>query len=104
MEHDSITYNRRATDVRLERIETKLDELGKVLIALARTEEKVHAMEDDKIVQWEVLNKLEAKIDIMEVQLNDAARTMKIIHKFFWIAVAGAATYFMPSLLGTFPV
>ena len=101
---DNIIYDRRADDRRLNRIETKLDELTKVLVTMARTEEKVAAMEEDKVIQWEVLNKLESKIDIMEVKVNDAARTINTIHKLFWVVVAGSVTYFLPSLLKSFPV
>ena len=60
--------------------------------------------QDYFLTEKEVLNKLESKIDIMEVKVNDAARTINTIHKLFWVVVAGSVTYFLPSLLKSFPV
>lgn len=98
----TVVYDRRVEDRRLNRIENKLDELAKVLVTMARTEEKVAAMEEDKVVQWEVLNKLEAKLDIMEVKVNDAARTMGTLNKLFWVLTAAAAAYYLPAILQNF--
>lgn len=96
--------NRRFYDHRLIRIEEKIDEFGKILVSIARTEEKVSSMEEDKTMQWEKLNKLESKIDIMEQKINDAAKVVGVIHKVFWLAIAGTVTYFIPTFLESIPV
>lgn len=92
-------YERRSSDLRLNRIEEKIDRLAEAMISLARAEEKISAMEDDRETYWESLNKLTAKMDIMEGKVEEAARTVNILHKLFWVGVAGASAYVVPGFL-----
>ena len=88
------------TNKRLDRIEEKLDQMGEVLVSLARFEEKMDAYNEYRDRSWERMNKFSAKLDIIEKKCDDNARTVHTINKLFWvaiIAIAGsiAAQYFM---------
>lgn len=85
---------------RFDRIEKKIDKLSDAMVSLARTEEKIMAMETDRANVIERLNRHSEKIDSLNDKVNDNARTVQNINKFFWIAVvaatsAAAAQYFM---------
>ena len=99
MSNEDDFYGRRVDDLRLNRIEEKIDKLAEAMISLARAEEKISAIEEDRETYWETLNKLCAKMDIMEKKADDASRTVGIIHKLFWVGVAGAAAYIIPGFL-----
>lgn len=86
-------------DARLNRIEEKIDKLAEAMISIARAEEKISSIEEDRDIYWERLNRLSAKMDIMESKLNDAARTVSIVHRLFWVVVTGAGAYVVPGFL-----
>lgn len=88
------------TNTRLERIETKLDQLTDALVMLARAEERLTGLKDDHDKSFERMNRLSRKLDDIERQVQDNANTVRVINKLFWvsvIAIAGsiAAQYFM---------
>ena len=78
---------RETNDTRLTRIEEKLDKLSEALIALARTEEKLSGLKQDHDRSFERMNKFSAKLDNIEAQVNDNAKTVSMINKLFWTAV-----------------
>jgi len=58
------------TDSRLHRIEEKLDRLADAMVAMARAEEKINALQDDHDKMYERLNRLSQKIDdISKIQM-----------------------------------
>ena len=79
------------TQSRLDRIEDKLDRLTEAMIQMARTDEKVSALQDDHANQRERMNKLSVKLDDIEKKVDENHRTVKIINKLFWVVIVAAA-------------
>ena len=75
---------------RLDRIEEKLDKLAEAMIAMARAEEKIIALQDDHENMRERLNKLSVKLDEIQKAVDDNSRTVGIINKVVYVAVAAA--------------
>lgn len=83
-------------DKRLDRIEEKIDRLSETVISLARAEEKLVMLEDDRKTINERLNKHSDRIDGVEGKVDETAVTIKVVNRLFWIiltAVVGAMTY-----------
>ena len=83
-------------DKRLDRIEEKIDRLSETVISLARAEEKLVMLEDDRKTINERLNKHSDRIDCVEGKVDETAVTITILNRLFWIvltAVVGAMTY-----------
>ena len=75
---------------RLDRIEEKLDRLTDAMVAMARAEEKIIALQDDHENMRERLNKLSVKLDEIQKSVDDNSRTVGIINKVVYVAVAAA--------------
>ena len=75
------------TNKRLDRIEEKLDQMGEVLVSLARFEEKMDAYNEYRDRSWDRMNKFSEKLDKIEKMCDDNARTVHTINKLFWIAI-----------------
>ena len=78
---------------RLDRIEEKIDKLSDAMISLARAEEKLIAIEKNNHAHYERMNRFSQKLDTIERQVEDNARTVKIINGFMYalsVAVIGA--------------
>ena len=75
---------------RLDRIEEKLDKLTDAMVAMARAEEKIIALQDDNENMRERLNKLSVKLDEIQKTVDDNSRTVGIINKVVYVAVAAA--------------
>jgi uncharacterized protein Yka (UPF0111/DUF47 family) len=72
---------------RFDRIETKLDKLSEAMVSLARTEEKIMAMENDRANQMNRMNRFSEKLDNIEKKCDDNARTVSTINKLFWVVI-----------------
>lgn len=72
---------------RLDRIEEKLDRLTDAMVAMARAEEKIIALQDDHENMRERLNKLSVKLDDIQKAVDDNSRTVSIINKIVIAAV-----------------
>ena len=79
------------TNTRLDRIETKLDQLTDAMVMLARAEERLAGLKDDHDRSFERMNRLSRKLDDIERQVQDNANTVRIINKLFWVAVIAIA-------------
>ena len=77
---------------RFDRIEDKIDKLSDAMISLARTEEKIMAMESDKNNMIERLNRHSEKIDELNDKANENSRTTSNINKIVWLIVAAVIT------------
>lgn len=73
---------------RLDRIESKIDKLAETVISLARAEEKLIALENDKKFLMERMLKNEEKIDTIEKKVDETSVTVRVINRLFWITVA----------------
>lgn len=76
------------SDQRLSRIEEKIDKLSDAMVSLARSEEKIRAMEKQHQNTYERMNKFSLKLDVIEAKVNDNAHTVGIINKVTFIGVA----------------
>lgn len=76
---------------RLTRIEEKIDKLSEGMVTIARAEEKINAMESDRKIQINRLNRFSEKLDIIEKKVIDASKTMEVLNKLFWIACMAIA-------------
>lgn len=75
---------------RFERTMTsKLDTLTDAMIKLARTEEKMVAMENDRANMANRVNRMSEKIDKLTEQVNDNNRTTQLVNKVVWAIVLG---------------
>ena len=74
---------------RFDRIEKKIDKLSDVMISLARTEEKILAMEIERSNVIERLNRHSEKIDSINDKVIVNTRVISNITKVTWI-VAGS--------------
>lgn len=76
-------------NVRLDRLEIKIDKLADAMVALARTEEKIYALEADRKNVTERLNRHSEKLDEVTEKVNENTRVVANITKLTWI-IAGA--------------
>ena len=77
-----------ADDARLDRIEQKIDKLADAMVSLARTEEKILAMEENHRNHYERMNRFSQKLDAIEIKVNENAHTVSIINKVTFVGVA----------------
>lgn len=70
---------------RLDRLEQKIDKLADAMVALARTEEKIYALEADRKNMTERLNRHSEKIDDISDKVNENTRITANIVKITWI-------------------
>jgi len=75
------------TNLRLDRIEAKLDKLTDAMVAMARAEEKLAGLKEDHDRAFERMNRLSQKLDEIERKVDDNAHTVAIINKLFWVAI-----------------
>lgn len=86
--------------IRLDRIEEKLDKLGDAMVAIARADEKLIAMEQKYAAQYERMNRFSEKLDSIEKVLQQNTNTVELYNKVVGAAVlaavgAWATQYFM---------
>ena len=85
---------------RLDRIEAKIDKLSETVISLARAEEKLVHLEQDKKFLMDRMMKSEERLDVVEKKVDETSITVRVINRLFWITVAVvisgiAGTYFV---------
>jgi tetrahydromethanopterin S-methyltransferase subunit G len=84
---------------RLDRIEEKIDRLSEAMVLIARTDEKLVAMEQKYGAQYERMNRFSTKLDDIERQVILNAQVSRNISTLFWILVTavtgGVATMLM---------
>jgi hypothetical protein len=76
-----------STNVRLDRIEEKLDNLTEAMVALARAEEKIAGIKEDQLMMYERVNRLSAKLDDVEKVVQANHVTVTTINRLFWVAI-----------------
>lgn len=89
-----------AENHRLDRIEAKIDKLAETVISLARAEEKLVHLEQDKKFLMDRMMKSEERLDVVEKKVDETSITVRVINRLFWITVAVvisgiAGTYFV---------
>lgn len=82
--------NQPQTEHRLDRIEQKIDKLSEAIISIARAEEKLVSLENDKKFLMDKMIAVEERVATVEKKTDDNASTISIIHKISWIMVSTA--------------
>ena len=77
---------------RLDRIEAKIDKLSETVISLARAEEKLISLENDKKFLMERMVKNEEKIEVVEKKIDETSVTVRVINRLFWIVIVAVIT------------
>ena len=80
-----------STNVRLDRIEEKLDNLTEAMVAVARAEEKIAGIKEDQLMMYERVNRLSAKLDDVEKVVQANHVTVTTINRFVWVAIVAVA-------------
>lgn len=75
---------------RFDRIETKIDKLSEAMVSIARTEEKLVALDTDKQNLYDRVNKHSEKLDELAITVTTNSRTVTTINKLMWILIATA--------------
>ena len=78
--------------LRLDRIESKIDQMSEAIIALARAEEKIVTLTEFGKQQGEQILTLINRVDRLEELVRANASTVNVINKIFWVVIAAAAT------------
>ena len=80
-------------DARLTRIESKLDQMGEAIVALARVEERLvtlfsrlDVIDKDRVAQG-------ARLLVVENNSGSNGQSLRFAERIFWIVVAAAVTY-----------
>lgn len=73
---------------RFDRLESKIDKLAEALVALARVEEKMIALDRNNMNQFERMNRFSQKLDEIEKKVDDNAHTVAIINKVVYLISA----------------
>jgi hypothetical protein len=79
-------------DARLERIEKKLDDMGKAIIALARMEERMITL----LKRMDTLDQEQAqqgrRLQLVENKTGNNGQMLRFAERVFWIVVAAGVT------------
>jgi tetrahydromethanopterin S-methyltransferase subunit G len=77
-------------DGRLDRIEQKIDKLAEAIVSIARAEEKLVMLENDKKFLMQRMIELDERVDSVEKKTDDNAATISVIQRITWIAISTA--------------
>ena len=76
------------TQQRLDRSESKIDKLAEAIISLARAEEKLLQLENDKKFLMEKMVKFEERLLQVERNTSETVSSLSFISRFFWIGMS----------------
>ena len=76
------------TQQRLDRIESKIDKLAEAIISLARADEKLLQLENDKKFLMEKMVKFEERLLQVERNTSETVSSLSFISRFFWIGMS----------------
>ena len=79
-------------ELRLERIESKIDQLSEAMIALARAEEKLVAIERTNNNHYGAIRENQNMIHEMQSEISDLKRSTATIQKMFWLVMTAVVT------------
>lgn len=97
----------KALNDRFDRFESnvmsKLDLLTDAMVKLARTEEKLVAMENDRTNMHNRMNRFSEKLDNVERKSDDNTRTVATVNKLFWICITAMVGTILATFFGVGP-
>jgi tetrahydromethanopterin S-methyltransferase subunit G len=74
---------------RLDRIESKLDQLSEAIVNLARAEERITVLAKYGEQQAAQILKIVDRLDKLETKVSSNEIIVNVINKLFWIVVTG---------------
>lgn len=77
-------------DQRLDRIEAKIDKLSEAIVMIARAEEKLVQLENDKKFLMQRMLKVEERVTQTEKKTEENSSAISIIQRITWIVVSTA--------------
>lgn len=77
---------------RLDRIENKIDRLSETVVAMARVEEKILTLENDKKFLMEKIIVIDSNLRNVEIRTDETAANLSLMTKIFWIAFSAVTT------------
>lgn len=84
-----------ADDNRLERIESKLDQMSEAIVSLARMEERMVTLFNRMDAYDKRQNNMEERVSLVESTSGTNGQMLRFAERIFWIVAAGvAAMYF----------
>ena len=85
-------------DIRLQRIEDKLDRMADAIVALARVEEKITDLELRRQEGHERLNRMSKKLDLVDSHVTSMRERMNVMTKIMWVVVTAVVAAVMTHL------
>lgn len=89
-------------DGRLDRIEQKIDRLSDAIVSIARAEEKLVMLENDKKFLMQRMIEIDERVSSVEKKTDENTSSLSVIQKIAWIAAStaiasavGAALHFV---------
>ena len=85
-------------DQRLEKIEQKIDRLADAVVSIARIEERVATVLKQNDRFFIRMDKMEERVDAVEINSNLNTRSFSFVERFLWICVSsgvGLLVYFL---------
>jgi vacuolar-type H+-ATPase subunit E/Vma4 len=77
-------------DNRLDRIEQKIDKLSEAIISIARAEEKLVMLENDKKFLMQKMVEVDDRVASIEKKVDETQGTISIIQRITWIGISTA--------------
>lgn len=85
---------------RLDRIESKLDEVGKAIVALARMEERMMALFKRMDTLDAVQDDQTDRLYRLESRVGNNGQALRFAERVFWIVASGAVGYLFWKIRG----
>lgn len=83
------TKDHQEQNTRLDRIESKLDQLSEAIVNLARAEERITVLAKYGEQQAAQILKIVDRLDKLETKVSGNEIIVNVINKLFWIVVTG---------------
>jgi low affinity Fe/Cu permease len=77
---------------RLDRIEEKIDRLSDIIVTLARAEERLIGLEEDKRDVYKSIDDIESRLGKLEQSVVLNSKTVDSLHKLIWVLLSGVLT------------
>ena len=90
--------------LRLDRIEDKIDRISDLIIAIARTEEKVNNLAENNRQHDDSIDEIEDRIVVLEKLVGLNTRTVNSVHKLVWVITTAIITGFLAYIVAWPPV
>jgi hypothetical protein len=87
-------------DLRLERIEKKLDQMGEAIVALARMEERMITLFKRMDTLDQEQTQHGRRLQMIEGKVGNNGQTLRFAERVFWIVVTAAVAFAFTQMQG----